>query len=289
MKREAYRHPKMYDLASRLGATRATAVGLVQLLLDYTADVAPQGDIGKWPNGTISRACDWDGDPDAFVEALVASGWLDRCEAKRLVVHDLADHAEQWWKLKLGKMKLSFVTAEASTERSAVASTEPSTEGTAERSILLSPSLPSPPLLGPSSGADAQNALQKPLRKARQKALPDPSFKPEDVPVPECLDTPGFLEARDRWFAQRRAKRLSLRREYVEMQYRELSPLGAAAAAECVMNSVRKDYQALLIDEFKSKSLRPTADDPRGNMAMRNKLLAEMESDQEPLRICGDE
>lgn len=148
MKREAYRHPKIYDLAARLQVSRATAIGIVQLLLDYTADVAPQGNIGKWPNGTIARACEWDGDPDQFVTALTESKWLDACHKHRLVVHDLEDHAEQWWKLKLRKMGEWFVsaTAELTAERSAVPSADRSADhsavATAERSIL-----PSPPLL----------------------------------------------------------------------------------------------------------------------------------------------
>jgi hypothetical protein len=146
MKREAYRHPKMYDLASRLGVSRATAIGTIQLLLDYTADVAPQGNIGKWPDGAISRGCEWPGDPTEFVEALVASGWIDRCNKYRLVVHDLKDHADNWWKLKLGKLRIGFLTAEPSAEPSAERSVEPSLEASPPRdpfSSLLVSTLPS--------------------------------------------------------------------------------------------------------------------------------------------------
>lgn len=111
MKRAAYRHPKMFDLADRLKISLSFASGLVQFLLDYTADAAPAGDIGKWSDATIARACAWSGDPTEFVDALVGAGWLDRCAKRRLVVHDLADHAESWWVAKNKKNGISFVKA----------------------------------------------------------------------------------------------------------------------------------------------------------------------------------
>lgn len=114
MKRAAYRHPKMLDLASRLAIPRTQAIGIVEVLLDYTAEAAPQGNIGKWPDGAIAEACDWDGDPTIFVGALVEAGWLDRCARHRLVVHDLAHHAQSWWVAKLKKLGIDFVTAATS-------------------------------------------------------------------------------------------------------------------------------------------------------------------------------
>jgi hypothetical protein len=102
MKRETLRHPKTYDLASRLGCDRPTALGYLTLLWDHAGEVAIRGDIGKWPNGAIAGACDWLGDPDVFVGALVASGWLDAVSTDaRLLIHDSPDHCETWIKKKL--------------------------------------------------------------------------------------------------------------------------------------------------------------------------------------------
>lgn len=133
MKREALRHPKMLDLSSRLGISRTHAVGIVQVLLDWCADTTPQGNIGRWPDGAIARACEWTGEPEAFIEALVGSGWVDRCPRNRLVIHDLADHAEQWWKRKMEKLGLVFLTAEHSAEPTAEATAEPTAERSAPR------------------------------------------------------------------------------------------------------------------------------------------------------------
>ncbi len=63
MKRDALNHPKMLDLSSRLDIPRAHAIGIITLLLDFTAQYAAQGDIGKHRNGAIARACEWMANP----------------------------------------------------------------------------------------------------------------------------------------------------------------------------------------------------------------------------------
>jgi hypothetical protein len=186
MKRDALNHPKMLDLASRLDVTRAQAIGVVTLLFDFTAQYAPQGDIGKHRDGAISRACEWTGSPEEFITALVESGWVDKSENHRLRVHDWHEHCEQWVKLKLQKLNLDFLaeyrgqlpqgtaksggvsTAEPIAEPTAEAITEPTAEGGASRD-QAKPSLakPSPnpnqakPILeeGESNAADAAGPL----------------------------------------------------------------------------------------------------------------------------------
>jgi hypothetical protein len=96
MKRETLRHPKSYDLASRLGVSKATALGHLILLWDFVGEYATRGDVGKYSDGVIARACDWAGNPTEFTAALVGSGWLDLDEQCRLLVHDWLDHCEQW-------------------------------------------------------------------------------------------------------------------------------------------------------------------------------------------------
>ena len=109
MKRETLRHPKTLDLAARLGVERPVVLGILTLLWDFTAEAAIQGDIGKWPNGAIARACDYMGDHDAFVRALVESKWLDEHPEHRLIVHHWPDHCERWVKSKLKTLKISFL------------------------------------------------------------------------------------------------------------------------------------------------------------------------------------
>lgn len=96
MKIGALTHPKTLDLAARLGVNRPTALGHLELLWHYCAQFTPQGNVGKYADGAIAGACDWTGDPQAFVGALVASGWIDPDPAHRLIVHDWPDHAPRW-------------------------------------------------------------------------------------------------------------------------------------------------------------------------------------------------
>ncbi|MCC7334416.1 MAG: hypothetical protein IT422_04950 [Pirellulaceae bacterium] len=144
MKRDALSHPKMLDLASRLDCSRAQAIGIMTLLFDFAATYAPQGDVGKHRNGAIARACDWNEDACAFVSSLVESGWLDESAAHRLVIHDWSDHCEQWVRLKLQKLKLDFLSAEAITEASTVATVIDATEAIAEASPPRDLAKPSP-------------------------------------------------------------------------------------------------------------------------------------------------
>lgn len=128
---------KFRKLVRRLGDSTRGVVGLLELLWAATAKQAPCGDIGRHSNEDIAELCDWDGEADALIEALVACGWLDVDETYRLVVHDWHDHAPGWVRAALMKRKQSFVTArssEASNERSNERSSEHSLEASSERS-----------------------------------------------------------------------------------------------------------------------------------------------------------
>lgn len=104
---------KFKKLQRRLAEPMRSVVGILELLWRATALQAPRGDIGKFDNEDIAVLCDWDGDPDQLIEALVASGWLDRCTIHRLVVHDWAEHAPTFVRGVLAKKKLDFVKGAA--------------------------------------------------------------------------------------------------------------------------------------------------------------------------------
>lgn len=181
MKREAHNHPKMLDLASRLNITPTHARGVMETLWNWCADFAPQGNVGKWTDGTISKVCDWPGDPTEFVTSLVNAGWLDRCQVHRIVVHDLEQHAPDWWKTKIKRLKLEFITAKQSTQVTeasgrANSSYECSPEHTAERPLsspLLTSENPTSPggLTKPESGFDVSIVTEETLRNAARLRL----------------------------------------------------------------------------------------------------------------------
>jgi len=178
MKRDALNHPKMLDFASRLDIQRSHAIGMLTLLFDFTSQYAPQGDIGKHRDGAIARACEWMGNADEFVTALVESGWIDKSATPgvRLRVHDWPEHCEQWVKLKLTKLKLDFLSeysavdsppmqeglaiAEPISVATAESIAEPIADGSASRD-LAKPSLakPSPGEAYPSLAKTSQAIL----------------------------------------------------------------------------------------------------------------------------------
>jgi len=88
---ELGRHPKTARAARRLGVSRVTVVGHLHYLWWWCLDYASDGDLSPYSAEEIAEAAAWDGDPAAFVSALVEAGFLDRTDG-RLVVHDNADY-----------------------------------------------------------------------------------------------------------------------------------------------------------------------------------------------------
>lgn len=109
MKRTAFSSPKLIDLMLSLNISKPTAVGILELLWEFTYRNAIQGDVGKWKNRQISYYIGWDGDDDILIQALIDCRWLDEDEEHRLIIHDLADHADDNWRKTLEKLGLKFI------------------------------------------------------------------------------------------------------------------------------------------------------------------------------------
>lgn len=98
MKHQVPESLKFRKLQRRLGVSRVVTAGTLELLWIAVQKNAPRGDIGRFDNESIAIECDWEGEPDELVEALVETGWLERCSQHRLVVHDWHEHAPYWVK-----------------------------------------------------------------------------------------------------------------------------------------------------------------------------------------------
>ena len=112
MKLNAVDSMKFKKLQRRLGVPRVVVVGTLELLWMATAKNARRGDIGRFSNEEIAIECDWEGDPDQLVESLVETGWVDRSENYRLVIHDWHDHAPGFIKAWITNQNTTFATAE---------------------------------------------------------------------------------------------------------------------------------------------------------------------------------
>ena len=131
-KRGTPRNPKLADLQARLNISLPEAVGILELMWHFTAEFAPQGNIGKHSDKAIAKAVGWQRPTGArgvtpeckLSEALVASKWLEPHSIHRLIVHDWPDHADQSVTRKLARQKLDFIQPETS-QRLAVPLPEP--------------------------------------------------------------------------------------------------------------------------------------------------------------------
>lgn len=85
-------HPKFRRLQKQLKLPTYAVAGLLELLWMLTTQFAAEdGEIGRFSNQEIADYCDYEGDADSLVDALVASKWLER-DADSLRVHDWFDH-----------------------------------------------------------------------------------------------------------------------------------------------------------------------------------------------------
>ena len=112
---------KFKKLQRRLGESVRGVIGILELLWKATALQAPRGDIGKFDNEDIAILCDWEGDPDLLVSALVASGWLDESVDYRLLVHDWHEHAPIYVRAGLKAKHQTFLTPTAGAPSEAMA------------------------------------------------------------------------------------------------------------------------------------------------------------------------
>lgn len=94
------------------------------MLWHFTAEFAPQGDIGKHSDEAIAVACGWvdpsergrirggdQGRTSALVSALVSTGFIERHEEVRLTVHDWRDHMPDFVKKHLDRKGLAVIVS----------------------------------------------------------------------------------------------------------------------------------------------------------------------------------
>jgi hypothetical protein len=108
LKRGTPRHPKVKCLARRLKIKTYSAVGLLEMLWQFTAEFHPAGDVGRVADEIITEALDWEKDPAVLISALVAEKFLDEHPTYRLIVHDWPAHAEDSVHMKLARVPKLF-------------------------------------------------------------------------------------------------------------------------------------------------------------------------------------
>jgi hypothetical protein len=228
LKLDALDHPKTLDFAARLNVELPTAIGYLELLWAFTGKKASQGNVGKWPDGAIARACYWMGRPEDFILALRDSGFIDADVEHRFTVHDWSEHAPGWVRAKLKKLQLGFIS-------SSEASIEPTSEGTSDDSSK--PSI------------QGKGREEKGRESARARG---------DDPLPpvEGLDT----QAWERWLDYRTKIRKPLKQVSIPAAQQELAAFGSDQAA-VVQQSIAQGWQGLFT--LKTSPAKPKVPEPK--------------------------
>ena len=103
-------HPKMLALMRTLQLPHFAAVGIMELLWQFTARYAPRGDIGRYADIDIAESIQWPvGDHERLIKALIEVRYLDQVEKHRLIVHNWAKRCDNTVHRKVAMMGEYFV------------------------------------------------------------------------------------------------------------------------------------------------------------------------------------
>ena len=86
-------HRKTRRLSKELGVSKPQAIGHLHLLWWWCMDNAPDGQLSDIDHDEISEVAMWEGEPFTFMQALIASGFVDTSDDGSTVLHDWHDYA----------------------------------------------------------------------------------------------------------------------------------------------------------------------------------------------------
>ena len=89
---ELANHPKVYRLSDLLDESVPTVIGRLHLLWYWAYDYADDGDLTRYRDSEVARACMWTGEPARLIEALLEAGFLD----ETWQLHDWAEYQGKW-------------------------------------------------------------------------------------------------------------------------------------------------------------------------------------------------
>lgn len=169
MKIGTLRSVKFMKLSRRLNLPQWQCVGLLESLWLFTQSNAIKGDIGRFSNEDIAASIGYQDDPDELIKHMVETGWIDRCEASRLCVHDWQDHCPTWIKGAIASEEKREGAKGVAKPPSIAPRLSPPAKDEAKPSTTF-PSLPLPNLTIPNSAADEPPKRQrKPESKPRER------------------------------------------------------------------------------------------------------------------------
>jgi len=91
-------HPKLILLARELGITKVKALGHLHLLWYWVLEYADDGEL-KYLD-LLPDACEWEDDPQKFIEALIKYEFIDQI-GEKYIIHDWLDYSGAFYEKKL--------------------------------------------------------------------------------------------------------------------------------------------------------------------------------------------
>ena len=100
---------KFSVLKSLLNVPRYQAIGILEGLWYFTSLNAPDGAIGRFSDLEITCWLEWpSASSSLLMECLISAGFIDECQANRLVIHDWPAHCPTYVKGNMAKHGKSF-------------------------------------------------------------------------------------------------------------------------------------------------------------------------------------
>jgi len=93
---------------SSMISAETITIGILESLWHMASTSAPQGDIGKFSNEAIAEYIGWYLPADEIIKMLIETGWIDKSDHHRLIVHDWHEHCPKFIKGNLSKHKKAF-------------------------------------------------------------------------------------------------------------------------------------------------------------------------------------
>jgi hypothetical protein len=262
MKHQVPDSMKFKKLMRRLGVSRVVAVGTLELLWTGAQKNAPRGDVGRFSDEEIAIECGWEGEPETLVNALVESGWLDRCEENRLVIHDWEHHAPGWIKRQLSRSKQSFVTVKngKTVPRDGLETTRNLTQPNPKKSNPKQPN--------PTAASAASAEPEKPAAAQEPADLPPFPVVGGDG---QWMMPQALLDSLSETFASLDVRgEVSKARAWLECNpTRRKTPRGMAKFL----------FGWLERSQNRNGGKATATSDPRGNIALMNRLLEEIKNE----------
>lgn len=93
-------HPKVHRLMAFLECSKPQVLGHLHMLWWWAMEYADDGCLNRFSNLDLAAAAGWEGDPNRFAQALLASGFVDKDE-NGVRLHDWEEYGGKYVAAKI--------------------------------------------------------------------------------------------------------------------------------------------------------------------------------------------